>query len=134
MIKITQYQAFDGTLFNDENDCLEYEKQKELSNGTYLEAWDREKKVMRVVNPRKAWYVKCNKDGMYYFNYLCDTDGALRIVDNDNLCNSSDILYWYWDNHQYRWVNFDVQLQDVKDCCKMFGIPFGQEDEKEELQ
>lgn len=127
MIKITQYQAFDGTVFNNEDECLKYERKSKLTNNTYLQIWSHNQKEMGdpLFNlcPDKVWYVKCNKEGMDYFNYLCENDEVVKIIDKDNLYDSSDILYWYWDDDKYKWINFDTRLQYVKDCCKMFDIP-----------
>lgn len=139
MIKITQYQAFDGTLFNDEDECIEYEtKSKNITDNVYLQVWDHETKVMKSIIPTQAWYVKCNKEGMDYFNCFCKIYkiyNACRIIDKDNLYNSSDVLCWCWDDIQNKWVNFDTQVQHVKDCCKLFGIPFdGKEEGKEQRQ
>lgn len=127
MIKVTQYQAFDGTMFENEDECLEYERKSKLTANTYLQVWDYAKKKMgdSLFNfyIAEVWYVKCNKEGMDYFNYLCEREGIFGIIDKDNLYDSSDILYWYWDDDKYKWVSFDTQLQYVKDCCKMFDIP-----------
>lgn len=128
MIKVTQYQAFDGTLFGSEDECFEYERKSKLVDNAYLQVWDRKKRG--IVSPpldlkvSEVWYIKCNKEGMDYFNYLCDNDDHVpRIINADNLYNYSDILYWCWDEDRYKWVNFDAQIQYVKDHCKMFDIP-----------
>ena len=127
MIKITQYQAFDGTLFDNEYECFEYEAKSKLTDNVYLQVWDRKKR--EIVSPSlglkasEVWYIKCNKEGMDYFNYLCDNDHLPRIIFADNLYDYSDILCWYWDDDKSQWANFDARVQYVKDCCKMFDIP-----------
>ena len=99
MTEVTQYKAFDGTLFDDMYKCLEYENEKKKESAGYLVMLNSQ--GVKVDSPAIATYVAMDIRSIDYFNRLCNADGCPTIKTSDvlKLFNSeTEILCFYFDD------------------------------------
>lgn len=111
MIEITQYQAFDGTVFDDEGQCLEYEKSKKKESAGFLVMLD--SRGIKVDSPVVATYVALDRRSIDYFNWLCNVEGCcpLEVPDVLKLFKSeSDISCFCFDDVSNPW---DVEWKSL---------------------
>lgn len=104
MIEIMQYQAFDGTVFDDRYKCLEYEKQKKKESAGYLVMLNSQ--GVKVDSPVVATYVALDRRSIDYFNWLCAVESCCTLQTPDVLKlfkSESDILCFYFDDSPDSW-------------------------------
>lgn len=121
MKEIVTYEAFDGTQFDNENECYEYERMK--LSGEYsgqIHFFDYSKKPLKI---------SCNADEVYYaivetveaamwWNDSCSAEGLNQPFENRD-CKTG--FYWY-DDHDNKWKC----LQEEMDKLQLMADEFQQ--------
>jgi hypothetical protein len=115
------YEAFDGTVFEDEDECREYEikeKAKTLSLTMLDHKWN-------VLNNDKETSYECafalivnKKEDIEFINELAREQGYSTpwsmAWGRKGECEEKLGVYVYDENHD-RWVNFDEKFAEIKD-------------------
>lgn len=122
MIEITTYIAFDGTEFEDEDECIDYEAAQEIVDyhwtwfsdfsGTRLEP------KLRNVNNLVAFILTSKKEYATMTNWLYEEG-----YDTDGLSDyKGEGLYYYDDEHGCCWKYWPEEMRKMI----AFGAAFGQ--------
>ena len=110
MKEIVRFQAFDGKVFTDKDECLEHEK---FLGADYCKMWDRNGNI--TDNPENAAFVFINEEkidnycgaptcGGRWFTAIChDGKDCLGI-------EAEDSGFFYWDewNGEYYYIETDL--------------------------
>lgn len=114
MKEIITYEANDGTLFNDEDECLYYEKTKE---------WEKYKSKIKFFDYKKNLLETSFKEfnsGSVFFISVFDDESAEFLATQELDCSSPFDkwnklttvagMYWY-DENRDKWVNLDEEIE-----------------------
>jgi len=116
------YRAFDGTIFEDEDDCLAYEQMAEVKGANIYfadvdgEQITLEEIITQAVSTDDIAFIKC---GTYEdYEKLCnlfDEFGIQSPEDWDNY-NTADAQCWYWDESTGygEWANLRKRLTELE--------------------
>lgn len=115
------YEAFDGTLFEDEDECKEYEI-KEKVKSTSLTMLDCEWKVLnnnRETSFEEAFALIVNKqEDIDFIKEIAEENGYTspwsRSWREPPHCEEKLGVYVYDENND-RWVNFDEVFAEIRD-------------------
>jgi len=123
MREITKYEADDGTLFEDECDCLEYEWGQKMENDSHLFTLLSEKRIV-LDNSTPSSYDDC------YFIYLKNSKSAKalsRIWDGDiigSYCpdflggwNDAKPGLWAFDEDADEWYHVGERIANLQDMA-----------------
>ena len=114
---IYKYEAFDGTMFDDEDECRNYETVEKGKNATVAlldYKWNRlelnddgaERTYAIIVNsPEDIAFIKELFEGAGYGHPFHRCYGG---------CEEKEGIYVYDENHD-KWVNFDEKFAEIKD-------------------
>lgn len=126
MIERVSYIADDGTAFEDEDECIDYERGLMLKKYEHdIHMWNSEFQPIPITDSQAL-------DKIYYLT--CDTAGAVEVMDNwfENMGYSSPFEdnknftakvghhYYYQDNDD--WYEADDLIEKVRGMMKIFGV------------
>ena len=111
------YEAIDGEIFNNEDECLTYEsylKAESIKDKTFL--WDEDKDPIEVngsvfTNFDKVMYFHCSTEESFkiIFNIL-EEDGYTR-----GLTFPGDGITWMWNESSVKWQPVDYEIDALQD-------------------
>ena len=128
MEKIITYVAFDGTQFDDEDECVEYEfleSAKEYPDGFAL--YNEAREPIKIsfnedaLNETKFVIIKEARavpflDNWMIDNYFDETIG--RVVNRLNIENC--IGLWIWDSEEYTWKHWETEMSKMRELGEYF--------------
>lgn len=126
MIERVSYIADDGTAFEDEDECLEYEHGLILKKYEHdIHMWDNEFQPIPITDSKAL-------DKVYYLT--CDTAEAVEVMNDwfEYLCYSSPFegdksfaemagRHYYWQDND-EWYEADDLIEKVSGMMKIFGV------------
>lgn len=126
MIERVSYIADDGTTFEDEDECLEYERTLMLKKYEHdIHMWDNEFQPIPITDPKAL-------DKIYYLT--CDTAEAVEVMNNwfEYMGYSSPFeggnsfaemagCHYYWQDND-KWYEADNLIEKVSGMMKIFGV------------
>lgn len=129
MTEITKYLADDGKEFDDEDECLEYERRQKAKDFYGFKCYD---KNGNPLDFRKylgdmdefAWDVKCVKvddiKGWNDFENFCKDDCDVYFDNGlDDICEKG--LYYYDEDHDY-WENWEHEYEKLRIIRKKYDF------------
>lgn len=128
MEKIITYVAFDGTQFDDEDECVEHEFQenaKEYADSftLYNEAREPIKISFNVdaLDKTKFIIIKEEKAVPFLDDWMIDnccyeTIGTVA----DRLNIESSIGLWIWDDKEYTWKHWETEMSKMRELGEYF--------------
>lgn len=126
MIERVSYIADDGTTFEDEDECLEYERTLMLKKYEHdIHMWDCEFQPIPITDSQAL-------DKVYYLT--CDTAEAVEVMHNwfeymgysspfegnESFYAMAGRQYYYMDNDQ--WYEADDLIEKARGMMKIFGV------------
>ena len=125
--KIT-YVAIDGREFEDEQECIDYEKSLKLNNlcrsTTFL---DEEFQIMdiKTLDPQQVYYIYVNNDDDKKFinDFFTENWSSSPFSTGyGQYTNLSEYSGWfYFDTNQDEWKHFETEIQIYKDMENNFS-------------
>lgn len=126
MIECVCYIADDGTAFEDEDECLEYERTLILKKYEHdIHMWDNEFQPIPITDPKAL-------DKIYYLT--CDTAEAVEVMSDwfEYMCYSNPFeggnsfaemagCHYYWQDND-EWYKADDLIEKVSGMMKIFGV------------
>ena len=126
MIERVSYIADDGTTFEDEDECLEYERTLMLKKYEHdIHMWDSEFQPIPITDSQAL-------DKVYYLT--CDTAEAVEVMHNwfEYMGYSSPFKgdkgfaemagrHYYWQDDD-EWHEADYFIEKVRGMMKIFGV------------
>ena len=126
MIERVSYIADDGTAFEDEDECLEYERGLMLKKYEHdIHMWDNEFQPIPITDSKAL-------DKVYYLT--CDTAEAVEVMNDwfEHMCYSSPFeggnsfaemagCHYYWQDNG-EWYEADDLIEKVSGMMKIFGV------------
>lgn len=114
---IYKYEAFDGTMFDYENECRDYEiaeKSKKASVTLLDYKWN--KLELNDDGASRAYAIIFNSsEDIAFIKELFDDVGVGHPFEHGyGNCEEKVGIYVY-DEHHDRWVNFDAKFAEIKD-------------------
>lgn len=119
---ICRYFADDGTEFDNEEECLEYEKEQELNSLESPYMWDENGNPTDDV--ARAYYVKTTKEAQSKAFYLMSKDIELSYPNDLYKCNekeekSFNIGSWGYDDICDSWFKVGDEIKKLKSQIKI---------------
>lgn len=119
MTEITKYMADDGTEFDFEDECLEYELEQKVKGIYGFKAYDCNGKEIKPSNYRdldcfvsEARYIKVTDiKGWNEFSELCEESDVYFYDGMDDICEKG--LYYYDEDHDY-WENWEHEYEKLR--------------------
>ena len=119
MTEITKYVADDGTEFDFEDECLEYELKGKIRDIYGFTVYDCNGKEIKPEDYRdldcfvgEARYIKItNIKGWDEFSDLCEENDVYFYDGMDDFCEKG--LYYFDDDHDY-WLNWDAEYEKLR--------------------
>lgn len=118
------YRAFDGTIFEDEDDCLAYEQMAEMKDANIYFADDDgeqitlEEIITQAVSVDDIAFIKC---GTYEdYEKLCNLfdEFSIRSPEEWGDKTATEARCWYWDNNAENyygaWVNLLARIDELE--------------------
>lgn len=126
MIERVSYIADDGTAFEDEDECLEYERALMLKKYEHdIHMWDNEFQPIPITDSKAL-------DKVYYLT--CDTAEAVEVMNDwfEHMDYSSPFeggnsfaemagCHYYWQDND-EWCEADDLIEKVSGMMKIFGV------------
>lgn len=126
MIERVSYIADDGTTFEDEDECIDYERGLMLKKYEHdIHMWDSEFQPISITDSRAL-------DKVYYLT--CDTAEAVEVMHNwfEYMGYSSPFegdkgfaemagRHYYWQDDD-EWHEADYFIEKVRGMMKIFGV------------
>lgn len=128
MEKIITYVAFDGTQFDDEDECVEHEfleNAKEYANSftLYNEAREPIKISFNIAALDKTKFIIIKEEKAVPFlddwmidNCCYETIGTVA----DRLNIESSIGLWIWDDKEYTWKHWETEMSKMRELGEYF--------------
>lgn len=114
---IYKYEAFDGKMFDDEDECRDYETTEKSKNATVTlldYKWDKLKLNDDGVSRAYAIILNSSED-IAFIKELFDYVGVGHpFTDRWGNCAEKVGIYVYDERHDV-WVNFDEKFAEIKD-------------------
>lgn len=117
-IVIYKYKADDGTMFNDECECLRYEIEQIIKNtggmvikNAYGETFDLIDDGVDDTLNNAAYVILKTQSDVEAYNILCEYYGYQNIKEPGN---------WYYDNDEDKWMKFDDLVDKVNEMAAFF--------------
>ena len=128
MEKIIKYVAFDGTEFDYEEDCVDYELETKAKEYTeYFTLYDYDRKPIkfcadgRVLDHTTYIIVKDEKAVSFLDDWMNDY-GCHRTIgkcaDRENIVNR--IGLWMWDEKEDVWVHWETEMSKMRELGEYF--------------
>ena len=133
MIEKVLYIADDGREFEDEKECLTYERDKAyraVINNNELHMWDADGNPETAETIETISFVKFDTlRACDYFEEVCNEYGIYTPWNNgaDHYEKAPNTMY-YWDYCNDEWVDFTYELHKVKQRAKIFGYKMAVEE------
>lgn len=126
MIERVFYIADDGTAFEDEDECIDYERTPMLKKYEHdIHMWDNEFQPIPITDPKAL-------DKIYYLT--CDTAEAVEVMNDwfEYMCYSSPFeggnsfaemagCHYYWQDND-EWYEANDLIEKVSGMMKIFGV------------
>lgn len=126
MIERVSYIADDGTAFEDEDECIDYECTLMLKKYEHdIHMWDNEFQPIPITDPKAL-------DKIYYLT--CDTAEAVEVMNDwfEYMCYSSPFeggnsfaemagCHYYWQDND-EWYEANDLIEKVSGMMKIFGV------------
>ena len=128
MEKIITYVAFDGTQFDDEDECVEHEFQENAKEYTdsftlYNEAREPIKISFNIDALDKTKFIIIKEEKAIPFlddwmidNCCYETIGSVA----DRLNIESSIGLWIWDDEEYTWKHWETEMSKMRELGEYF--------------
>ena len=116
-IVIYKYQANDGKMFDDQDECLRYELEQTIKNtgmvikDAYGEAFNLIDDGVDDALNNAAYVILKTDDDVEAYNSLCEYYGYQNIKEPGN---------WYYDNDEDKWMKFDDLVDKVNEMAAFF--------------
>lgn len=116
-IVIYKYKANDGTMFDDEDECLRYEMEQTIKNtgmvikDAYGEAFNLIDDGVDDALNNAAYVILKTDDDVEAYNSLCEYYGYQNIKEPGN---------WYYDNDEDKWMKFNDLVDKVNEMAVFF--------------
>lgn len=117
-IVIYKYQANDGTMFDDDSECLRYELEQTVKNAggmviknAYGETFDIIDDGVDDALNNAAYVTLKTDDDVEAYNSLCEHYGYQKIMEPGN---------WYYDDDEDEWIKFDDLVNKVNEMAAFF--------------
>lgn len=126
MIERVSYIADDGTVFEDEYECLEYERTLILKKCEHdIHMWDNEFQPIPIADSKaldKVYYLTCDtaeaveamNDWFEHMGYSSPFEG------NKSFADMAGRHYYWQDNDE--WYEADNLIEKVSGMMKIFGV------------
>lgn len=126
MIECVSYIADDGTVFEDEYECLEYERTLILKKCEHdIHMWDNEFQPIPITDSQaldKVYYLTCDtaeaveamNDWFEHMGYSSPFEG------NKSFADMAGRHYYWQDNDE--WYEADNLIEKVSGMMKIFGV------------
>jgi hypothetical protein len=119
MTEITKYMADDGTEFDFEDECLDYELKAKVRGIHGFTVYDCNGKEIKPTDYRdldcfvsEARYIKITDiKGWDDFSDLCEENDVYFYDGMDDFCERG--LYFFDDDHDY-WINWDSEYEKLR--------------------
>lgn len=119
MKEVITYEAFDGTMFDNEDECYEYEllKQSEGFSGQ-IHFFNYLKKPLSIAcNTDDVWYaVVESTEAAEWWNHRCAEDGTPQPFKKRAYKSG---FYWY-DNHEDEWKCLQEEMEKLQIMANEF--------------
>lgn len=126
MIERVSYVADDGTAFEDEDECIDYERGLMLKKYEHdIHMWDDNFQPIPITDSKAL-------DKVYYLT--CDTAEAVKVMNDwfEYMCYSSPFeggnsfaemagYHYYWQDND-EWYEADDLIEKVSGMMKIFGV------------
>lgn len=116
MKEIISYQAFDGTIFESEVECKEYESDYSLYErklNEYVSLYDEEGRLINIPDPCEVLDFLKNYDGYFFIHIKHD-----EMPDTWEEAAIDGFPYrkglYRWDNRQYKWISLSEDIRAAK--------------------
>ena len=128
MEKIVKYVAFDGTEFDCEEDCAEYEllvSAKEYSDSFSL--YDEERNPLKISYNEEALektvfvIIKEARAVPFLDNWMidnCFNETIGKVVNRLNIENCVGL--WIWYNEEYTWKHWETEMSKMRELGEYF--------------
>lgn len=126
MIECVCYIADDGTTFEDEDECLEYERTLMLKKYEHdIHMWDSEFQPIPITDSQaldKVYYLTCDTaDAVEVVNAWFDDMGYTSPFKGDECFGAlAGRHYYYQDNDE--WYEADDLIDKARGMMKIFGV------------
>lgn len=114
---IYKYEAFDGKMFDDEDECRDYETAEKGKNATVtLLDYKWNKLELNDDGASRAYAIICNspEDIAFIKEFFEGAGYGHPFYHLYGDCEEKVGIYVYDENHD-RWVNFDKKFAEIKD-------------------
>lgn len=128
MEKIVKYVAFDGTEFDDEDECLDYEFETKAKEYTeYFALYNRDRKPIKFcADDRTLEYtnyivVKTEKVVSFLDDWMIDY-GCYSTIGKaaDLACIENRIGLWMWDEEEEIWKHWETEIAKMRELGEYF--------------
>lgn len=126
MIERVSYIADDGTAFEDEDECLEYERALMLKKYEHdIHMWDNEFQPIPITDSKaldKVYYLTCDTaEAVEAMNdWFEHMDYSSPFEDGNSFAEMAGCHYYWQDNDE--WYEADDLIEKVSGMMKIFGV------------
>lgn len=126
MIERVSYIADDGTAFEDEDECIDYERTLMLKKYEHdIHMWDNEFQPIPITDPKaldKIYYLTCDtaeavevmNDWFEYMYYSSPFEGGNSFAEMAG-------CYYYWQDND-EWYEANDLIEKMSGMMKIFGV------------
>ena len=128
MEKIVKYVAFDGTEFDDEDECVDYELETKAKEYTeYFALYDHDRKPIKFsaddrVLDHTTYIIVKDEKAISFLDDWMNYYGCLRTIgkstDRENIVNCVGL--WMWDDKEDVWVHWETEMSKMRELGEYF--------------